>query len=93
MYVRSGRSAAVTTATTPGIRRAPSVSMLRIRPCGMGLRTMRANSMFGSTTSPEYTEAPVDFCGQSILGTRCPMGDTRVPSRSAVMRPPLGGLR
>ena len=62
------RSASVSTATTPGIRRASSTSIETMRAWACGLSTGRACVRRGSSTSAAYCAAPETFSGPSMIG-------------------------
>ena len=68
----SGRSAAVSTASTPGSARALEVSIRRIRACGSGLRSALPQISPGSVTSAEKRAAPVTFAAPSSRPMGCP---------------------
>ena len=62
-----GRSSAVRIASTPGIASAALVSMLRTRPCGIGLDSSLANNMPSARKSSAYFARPVTFATRSAV--------------------------
>ena len=82
----SGRSAAVNTATTPGASRAALVSRLASRACATGLRTIRAKTCSGRSTSSTNEPAPVSRSRSSTRRTAMPTNRPGVVSgRSGVV--------
>ena len=63
----AGRSSAVRMASTPGIASAALVSMLRTRPCGIGLTSSLANSMPSALKSSAYFARPVALATRSAV--------------------------
>ena len=68
-----GRSAAVSTARTPGMLLALAVSMPRMIACGAPDQRIRACNIPAICTSPTYLVAPTAFSNESILGTLLPI--------------------
>src|SRR5215813_4594982 len=71
--VAAGRSAPVTTSTTPGAPRAASRSWPVIRAAACGLRTSRTWQRRGSLRSAVYPVRPSTFRRPSIRGREVPM--------------------
>ena len=80
----SGKSAAVTTASTPGSASARVVSMRRMRACACGLRSILPCTMPGSLRSAGYTAPPLTRSLASTRGSRLPT-DWKTPLCSLPM--------
>src|SRR5437867_157555 len=89
-----GRSALVSTATTPGIARAADVSMRTMRARACGLRTVAPWSIPSRARSLAYSNDPCVFGGASLRGADSPTTPrSLVRGGASVMGEPPGMSR